>query len=68
MALSSYRFREGVSPVRELCFIARDNEDILCGAIRNWPVKVGLHIATLRSSIAVHPVRQGEGFWGSVDS
>jgi len=35
MALSSYRFREGVSPVRELCFIARDNEDILCGAIRN---------------------------------
>ena len=40
-ALSSYRLREGVPPVANLCLVARDPDDILAGAIRFWPVRVG---------------------------
>ena len=36
-ALSSYRLREGVSPVGALCLVARDYEGIVAGAIRFWP-------------------------------
>lgn len=60
-ALSSYRLRDGVPPVRDLCLVARDPEGILGGAIRFWPVRVGTHPALLLGPIAVHPTRQGEG-------
>ncbi len=60
-ALSSYRLREGVAPVPELCLIARDELGILAGAIRYWPVAVGGAPALLLGPIAVHPTRQGEG-------
>ena len=40
-ALSSYRLREGVEPVAQLCRIARDEYDALAGAIRFWPVRIG---------------------------
>jgi predicted N-acetyltransferase YhbS len=40
-ALSSYRLRDGVCPVRDLCLVARDDLGILGGAIRFWPVRVG---------------------------
>ena len=40
-ALSSYRLRDGVSPVAGLCLTARDELGILVGAIRYWPVLVG---------------------------
>ena len=33
-ALSSYRLRDGVQPVGDLCLIARDAQGILGGAIR----------------------------------
>ena len=60
-ALSSYRLREGVPPVARLCLVARDADDILAGAIRFWPVRVGRAEALLLGPVAVHPTRQGEG-------
>lgn len=60
-ALSSYRLRDGVSPVADLSIIARDAEGILAGAIRHWPVDIGGAAALLLGPVAVHPTRQGEG-------
>ena len=63
-ALSSYRLRDGVSPVAKLCLVARDPEGILGGAIRYWPVRIGKAEALLLGPVAVHPTRQGEGLGG----
>ncbi len=60
-ALSSYRLRDGVSPIAPLCITARDVDGTLAGAVRNWPVCVGGQMAVLLGPIAVHPTRQGEG-------
>jgi predicted N-acetyltransferase YhbS len=62
-ALSSYRLRAGCPPVPELSLVARDEYDVLAGAIRYWPVRVGEagHAALLLGPVAVHPTRQGEG-------
>ena len=64
-ALSSYRLREGVEPVRELCLTARDDDAMasLAGCIRFWPVRVGENPAPalLLGPVATHPTRQGEG-------
>ena len=62
-ALSSYQLREGVEPVGSLCHVARDDLNVLAGAIRYWPVKIGEagHDALLLGPVAVHPTRQGEG-------
>ncbi len=63
-ALSSYRLREGVSPVADLCLVVRDQEGILAAAIRFWPVRVDGAEALLLGPIAVHPTHQGEGLGG----
>ena len=63
-ALSSYRLRDGVPPVSGLSHVARDQDGILAGAIRYWPVSIGSHKALLLGPIAVHPTRQGEGLGG----
>lgn len=60
-ALSSYRLRDGVAPIGELCLTARDRDGVLAGAVRNWPVRIGSARAVLLGPIAVHPTRQGEG-------
>jgi predicted N-acetyltransferase YhbS len=62
-ALSSYRLRAGVAPVADLSLVARDEYDALGGAIRFWPVRVGVAGAAclLLGPVAVHPTRQGEG-------
>ncbi|WP_224815618.1 GNAT family N-acetyltransferase [Hasllibacter sp. MH4015] len=60
-ALSSYRLRDGVPPIAELCVVARDDLHIVAGAVRFWPVLVGRSEALLLGPIAVHPTRQGEG-------
>ena len=60
-ALSSYRLRDDVDPVAELCLVARDLDDILGGVIRYWPVRIGDAAVLLLGPIAVHPTRQGEG-------
>lgn len=63
-ALSSYRLRDGVPPVAELCICARDVDGILAAAIRYWPVMVDRADCLLLGPIAVHPTRQGEGLGG----
>lgn len=63
-ALSSYRLRDDVQPVADLSLVARDNDHILAGAIRFWPVQIGAQVALLLGPVAVHPTRQGEGLGG----
>lgn len=65
-ALSSYRLRDGVAPVTVLCLVARDQYNVLAGAIRYWPVQVGARrdAALLLGPVAVHPTYQGEGVGG----
>ncbi|KPN63375.1 Predicted N-acetyltransferase YhbS [Aliiroseovarius crassostreae] len=63
-ALSSYRLRHGVAPVRSLSMVARDGDGILAGAIRYWPVLIGGYRTLLLGPVAVHPTRQGEGLGG----
>lgn len=69
-ALSSYRLREGVAPVPELCLTMRDESGTLGGAVRVWPVRImeGDRCVTayLLGPIAVHPTRQGEGLGGAL--
>ncbi|MEO1919126.1 MAG: N-acetyltransferase [Paracoccaceae bacterium] len=62
-ALSSYRLRDRVGNISELSLVARDKYEILAGAIRFWPVRIGQagHAALLLGPVAVHPTRQGEG-------
>lgn len=63
-ALSSYRLRDGINPVKGLCLVARDDLGILAGAIRFWPVSIEDNAVLLLGPIAVHPTRQGEGLGG----
>src|SRR5690606_15676628 len=60
-ALSSYRLRDGVARVADLCLVLRDQSGILLAAIRFWPVRIGDERALLLGPIAVHPTAQGEG-------
>jgi len=62
-ALSSYRLRDGVAPVAELCLFLRGDEGV-AAAIRFWPVRVGGADVLLLGPIAVHPTHQGEGLGG----
>lgn len=63
-ALSSYRLRDDVAPVAELCLCMRDETGALVAAIRQWPVRVGDVACLLLGPVAVHPIRQGEGLAG----
>jgi len=65
-ALSSYRLRDDVAPIADLCAVARDRDGLLGGAIRAWPVRVGAEAAVLVGPVAVHPTRQGEGLGGQL--
>ncbi|MDA7425862.1 GNAT family N-acetyltransferase [Thalassococcus lentus] len=65
-ALSSYRLREDVDPVSELCRVARDDQGILGGAIRYWPVQISGQPTLLLGPVAVHPTAQGEGLGGAL--
>ena len=62
-ALSSYRLRDGVAPVAELCLLLRDDSGV-AAAIRFWPVRVGGARVLLLGPIAVHPTHQSEGLGG----
>ena len=63
-ALSSYRLRDAVAPISDLCFVARDALGILGAAIRYWEVVIENDPALLLGPLAVHPTRQGEGLGG----
>jgi len=67
-ALSSYRLRDGVAPIRALSLVARDRTEGIAGAIRYWPVLVGQagHRSLLLGPVAVHPTHQGEGLGASL--
>jgi predicted N-acetyltransferase YhbS len=60
---TSYRLREGSTPLAGLCFVVRDAEFGLSGAISFWPLKIGEagHDAILLGPLAVHPQRQNLG-------
>lgn len=60
-ALPSYRLRDGVDPIADLCLTVRDTDHILSAAIRFWPVRIAQQKVLLLGPIAVHPTRQGEG-------
>ncbi|MCC5991169.1 MAG: N-acetyltransferase [Rhodobacteraceae bacterium] len=62
-ALSSYRLRDDVPPVADLCLLLRDDSGV-AAAIRYWPVCVAGQDALLLGPIAVHPTHQGEGLGG----
>ncbi|MFQ5957752.1 MAG: GNAT family N-acetyltransferase [Alphaproteobacteria bacterium] len=51
----SYRLRDGIAPVENLGFIARDGRRVV-GTLRFWPVTVGGAVpALLLGPLAVHP-------------
>ncbi len=56
-----YRLRDGVAPIRELCFVAGDGEARLLAAIRFWPVVVSGHRVVLLGPLAVEPALRGKG-------
>jgi len=60
-ALSSYRLRDGVAPVKALSLVARDADGALAAVIRYWPIEVSGRQVLLLGPIAVHPIHQGEG-------
>ncbi|MEM0935127.1 MAG: N-acetyltransferase [Pseudomonadota bacterium] len=66
-ALSSYRLRDGIDPIAELCRVGREDGVLAC-AIRAWPVRVGAEAAAaaLVGPVAVHPTRQGEGLGAEI--
>jgi len=59
-ALSSYRLRDGINPVADLCLLLRDDSGV-AAAIRYWPVQVDGAPVLLLGPIAVHPTHQSEG-------
>lgn len=62
LAKTSYRLREGVFPLVELCFTLRRNGE-LKGAIRYWPVLIaGRTRALLLGPLAVAPEDKGKGY------
>lgn len=63
-ALSSYRLRDDVPPVPELCLVLWEDTGPIIAAIRQWPVKVGGVPCLLLGPVAVHPTHQGEGLAG----
>ncbi len=65
-ALSSYRLRDGIPPVASLSRVARDEQGILGGAIRYWPVRIAGQRVLLLGPVAVHPTAQGEGLGGAL--
>ena len=64
MALSSYRLREGVAPLADLCLVVAGAGGAIEGAIRFWPVRVHTAPALLLGPVAVHPTQQGMGLGG----
>ena len=62
-SLSSYKLRQGVLPVRELCLVVSSSGGLPAGAVRFWPVRIGGSgvPALLAGPVGVDPTRQGEG-------
>jgi predicted N-acetyltransferase YhbS len=62
---SSYRLRDGIDPIAELCLVGLEHDDLgrekVMGTIRYWEVRAGDRAALLLGPIAVSPGLQGGG-------
>jgi GNAT superfamily N-acetyltransferase len=58
---TSYRFRDGVPPLAELCFVAEGEAGRIVGAIRYWPLRLDERPALLLGPLAIDPERQRRG-------
>lgn len=59
--LTSYRLREGVSPIAELSYAAWQG-DVLVGSLRFWPITIDRRWdALLLGPLAVDPAIRGQG-------
>ena len=57
----SYRLRDGIPPVRNLCFVVEADGRII-GTVRHWPVRIGsAGRALLLGPIAVDPAHERQG-------
>jgi predicted N-acetyltransferase YhbS len=59
-AKTSYRYRDGVVPIRPLCLVA-EQEGSLVGTIRYWPVLIAGQEALLLGPVAVSETLRGAG-------
>ena len=59
-AKTAYRFREGVSHIQDLAFVAREGRAI-CGSLRFWPILIGASRGLLLGPLAVDPALRGQG-------
>jgi predicted N-acetyltransferase YhbS len=59
-AKAAYRLREGVAPIPDLSFVAEEN-GVLRGSVRFWPVRAGGHEALLLGPLAVESAERGRG-------
>lgn len=58
-----YRLREGVKPIRELCFVAIDQKDRMVASIRNWPILINdKWPAVMLGPLAISPELRGLGY------
>lgn len=58
-----YKLREGVKPLRDLRFVALDENGALIGSLRFWPIMVnGRWPAVLLGPLAVAPATRGLGY------
>ncbi len=58
-----YRLREGVKPIRELCFVAIDQKGRMVASIRNWPILINERWpAVLLGPLAISPELRGLGY------
>lgn len=63
MQKTVYKLREGVKPIRELCFVARDDSNRLVASLRFWPILINQRWpAVLLGPLAVTPELRGMGF------
>ncbi len=58
---TTYRLREGVTPLAELCLVALDPDQVLLASLRFWPIRVASAPAILLGPLAVDPRLQGQG-------
>lgn len=58
-----YRLRESVAHIKSLAFVVRDEDGVVLGSIRYWPVTIGEAAtpAIMLGPVAVHPDYQGQG-------
>jgi predicted N-acetyltransferase YhbS len=64
---TSYRYRDGIGPLSELCFVARTGGRLV-GAIRYWPIRLGTRPALLLGPLAIDPDLQGRGIGRALTS